>query len=152
MALIRLETKYFGEIECREDDVIAFPGGLPGFETEREFVTIHPNNEGPLVYVQSSRTPGLCFLTLPTRAIAPDYRLSVTSEDLAVLRLPADRQPVIEREVACLAVLSVASTGVTANLLAPLVIRTDLRMGVQAVRIDQEYSCSHPLELGGEAC
>ena len=34
---MRLRTKYFGEIECREEDKLHFPEGLFGFEEEKEF-------------------------------------------------------------------------------------------------------------------
>ena len=32
---MRLKTKYFGEIECAEEDKLSFPDGLFGFEEEK---------------------------------------------------------------------------------------------------------------------
>ena len=34
---MRLKTKYFGEIDCPEEDKLFFPDGLFGFEEEKEF-------------------------------------------------------------------------------------------------------------------
>ena len=34
---MRLKTKYFGELECYEEDALHFPDGLFGFEEETDF-------------------------------------------------------------------------------------------------------------------
>ena len=34
---MRLQTKYFGEIDCPEEEVLRFPEGLFGFEEEKAF-------------------------------------------------------------------------------------------------------------------
>jgi flagellar assembly factor FliW len=137
-------TKYFGSIEYQEADVIQFPSGLPAFEQETEFVLIEPPSSAPMVFLQSLPQSSLCFLALSILAIAPDYSLAVTTEDLQTLHLEADRQPRIGDEVACLALIAVAENGrITANLLAPIVINRLNRRAVQAIRIDTTYSHQH---------
>jgi flagellar assembly factor FliW len=54
-------------------------------------------------------------------------------------------------EVLCLAIVSAQTDGtLTANLLAPVVINLNTRVGVQAVRQDARYSHQHKLILEGE--
>jgi flagellar assembly factor FliW len=141
-----LLTKYFGYVEYREDDVLQFQAGLPGFETQSQFLAIEPPADAPLTYLQSVRLPGLCFLALPIRTVDPVYQLAITLEDLESLELQTNRQPRIGDEVSCFAVIVVADNGqISANLLAPVVINIANRRGVQAIRIDTLYSHQHPL-------
>jgi flagellar assembly factor FliW len=126
-------TKYFGSVEYGEHGVLLFPSGLPAFEDETEFLLMEPPANAPLVFLQSLKQPGLCFLD-----IAP--------EDLPVLGFDSAEALRVSEPLTCLAVLTVAENGdITANLLAPVVIHRKRQRGVQAVRIDSAYSHNHPL-------
>jgi flagellar assembly factor FliW len=141
-----LTTKYFGSIEYREDEVVQFPSGLPGFEEESQFLAIEPPATAPLTFLQSLRHSSLCFLALPMEGIDPDYQLAIAREDLESLGLETERQHRIGEDIRCLAVILVAENGpVTANLLAPIMINPASRRGVQAIRVDAIYSHQHPL-------
>ncbi len=150
-----LSTKYFGNLPCEASNFYQFPAGIPGFEEEREFVLLNIPGKEPLVFLQSAHTQGLCFLALPIRVIDPDYRLSVSFEDLRLLELETTRQPSVGSEVLVLALLSIESgQDATANLLAPIVIHLEKQSAVQAVRCDSAYShCqSLPQLARSEAC
>jgi flagellar assembly factor FliW len=145
-----LLTKYFGSIQYREEDVVEFPSGLPGFEEESQFLVMEPPASAPLAFLQSVRLPGVCFLALPIQGIDSDYKLEITREDLESLGLPTTRQPRIGDEIGCFAVIVVAENGpVTANLLAPVIVNLENRRGVQAIRIDSIYSHQHLLTEAG---
>ena len=134
-------TRYFGTITYRDESVIRFPQGLPGFAEETRFLLIdQPVNE-PLLFLQSLSRPDLCFLALQVLSVCPGYRLSVPPEDLTVLGLPEDRQPEIGAEVLCLAIVSLAEDRPpAANLLAPVLIHWKTRTAVQAIQADSGYS------------
>ncbi|HTM48666.1 MAG TPA: flagellar assembly protein FliW [Bryobacteraceae bacterium] len=139
-------TKYFGSVEYGEHDVLLFPSGLPAFEDETEFLLMEPPANAPLVFLQSLKQPGLCFLTLPIQTVDPDYHLDIAPEDLPVLGFDSAEALRVSEPLTCLAVLTVAENGdITANLLAPVVIHRKRQRGVQAVRIDSAYSHNHPL-------
>ena len=100
----------------------------------------------PVVFLQSLKTPALCFLTVPTSAIDPHYEMGITPEDLALLAMDETGQPSPGANVLCLSILSAAANGrFTANLLAPVVVNLETRIGLQAVRTDVRYSHLHPL-------
>jgi flagellar assembly factor FliW len=99
----------------------------------------------PLVFLQSARNPQLCFIAFPVLVIDPDYALSVSFEDLEQLGLDPTSQPAIGPELLVLALVSLQGPAPTANLMAPVVINVEKRVGVQAVRRDFVYSHQHPV-------
>jgi flagellar assembly factor FliW len=144
--MLECHTKYFEIVEYTEDSVIRLPNGLPGFEHEREFVLIDQPLNRPLVFVQSLRTPDLCFVALPVLSVDAAYRLSISAEDLELMGLHPSRQPAIGEDVACLAIIAFGQDRqMTANLLSPLVINLSTRVGVQAIQTGCNYSHRHPL-------
>ena len=140
-----LQSNNFGQVPYQPESVLEFPAGLPGFDDRRRFVAIHMRENEPLVFLQSLEDPGLCFITLPVRAIAPGYRLSVSEEDMGLLGLPAGRQPQFGEDLLGLAVVAVKESGPTANLLAPIVVNLANRRAVQAIAPGSDHSWEHPL-------
>jgi len=145
------DTKNFAAVSYGTDSVIDFPAGLPGFEQRRRFVALQFPDTAPLVFLQSLEDPGLCFVTLPVRAVDPDYRLQVSAEDRELVGLPAVRPLRIGEDVIALAVTSIRESGPTANLLAPVVVNLKNRRAVQAIAANAGYSHQHEL-LPQEAC
>jgi flagellar assembly factor FliW len=139
-------TKYFGSIEYQESDVVQFSSGLPAFEEETQFLLIEPAASAPIVFLQSLRQSGLCFLTLPILAVDPQYDLAITVEDLQSLGIEPGQPLRIDAGLTCLAVIAVTENGaVNANLLAPILINRRDRRGVQAIRVDSIYSHEYPV-------
>jgi flagellar assembly factor FliW len=137
-----VETDNFGRVEYEAGAEMVFPRGLPGFENARAFVALHRPETDPLIFLQSLEERSLCFVTVPIRVVAPEYRLEMEREDVAVAGLASPR-PRIGEDVMCLAVLSLREEGPTANLLAPVVVNLASRVCVQAVVAG--YSHQHPL-------
>jgi flagellar assembly factor FliW len=145
------ETKYFGNVEFENASVVVFPVGLPGFEECRRFLALHFRESAPLVYLQSLERDELCFVTLPVQSIEPEYQLRVCDEDLRSMGLETGKQPAIGLEVLGLAVVSIRESGVTANLLAPVIVNLENRLAVQAVAPESSYSHQHALLVGEAA-
>ena len=137
-------TKYFGTLEYPETDVMRFPSGLPAFEQETEFLTIEPAAQAPMLFLQSLRDSGICFLALPILSIDPEYQLQLTNEDIDSLNLEPGPQPGNGEGIICLALIAIGEDGsISANLLAPIVIHAGNQRGVQAIRSDSLYSHQH---------
>ena len=142
---MKVETKYFGAVECPQSLVIKFPLGLPGFECLTDFLCLEQPALRPLVYLQSVAEPQVCFLTLPARVIEPSYQLAIENHDAQILELGAEA-PQIGSNIACIAILCTGPDRVpSANLAAPVVINIARRIGLQIVQIRSEYDCAHPL-------
>jgi flagellar assembly factor FliW len=153
--MLSTETRHFGVIQYREDSVLDFPEGLPGFEDQRRFVLLERPDTRPLVFMQSLAAAGLCFIAVPVRVAKSDYELHMPPEELASLDIHTGRQPEIGKEVLCLALISLQEDRPpTVNLLSPLVINIRTRRGIQTIQADSDYSHQHPLspQEGVDAC
>lgn len=142
-----LLTRDFGEMEFAPDAFLSFPAGIPGFELEKRFVLIEPPLLAPALVLQSATTPDLSFLVIPVSVVDTEYRIGITLEDLRILGLDETRQP-SAGEVRVLGIVSATDGGhLTTNLLAPVVICIQTRIGAQAVRNDAVYSHGHPIHI-----
>jgi flagellar assembly factor FliW len=142
----QISSQRFGPLELDSNAVLEFPAGLPGFEGQTRFLLVEDRATAPIVFLQSCSASELCFLAAPLAAIDDAYQLAITPEDLHRLGLDENRQPRMNEELLCLAILSAPEDGpLTANLLAPAVINLVNRKAVQAVRADSRYSHRHPL-------
>jgi len=140
-------------VDYDEQSVMLFPDGIPAFEQEQRFLALRQPINEPLVFLQSLANPNLCFATLPALSACPGYQLSMTPEDLEALGLEAGRQPVIGRDVLCLAILSLEENAPpTVNLLAPIVVNLHTLCGRQAIQTDSPYSHREVLPLREAAC
>jgi len=144
--MMRCESENFGVVEYDSSAVIAFPQGLPGFESERLFIPVEREGSSPLLFLQSVITPKLCFITIPVESVDPGYELKMSDEDLNVIGVDSGQTASLR----CLAVVCTSQDQPTANLLGPLVINSENRQAVQAVRDDAKYSVRHPLFPQGE--
>ena len=147
----QLTTAYFEEMEYSTEAVFQFPAGLPGFEDQTEFLFIEQPHTRPLVFIQSLGNPSLCFLALPVLTVDREYRLSLSSEELGALALPAGHTPKIGADIGCFVLITVAENAdPTVNLMSPIVVNLAARRGVQAIPATSEYSLRHPLPFGKE--
>ena len=143
-------SRTFGAVDYVSGEEFIFAQGLPGFPREAAFLPIEIPEQLPLVYLQSLRTPDLCFVALPARCLVTDYVLSPNSEDLESIGLSVESQP--GPEMLCLALVCFAEDGtVTANLRAPLVINIKNRHGIQIVQQEGRYPIRYPVQAETEA-
>lgn len=146
--MTRIQTKCFGEMSYSEDAVFEFPNGLPGFEDERLFVFLSQPATHPLMFMQSLAQSSLCFILLPILAADPNYQLTLSPEDLEALHLAPDRQPHIGTELLCAGMVCTGGENrpyPTVNLLSPIVLNLQKRIGIQAIQTLSGYSHRHPL-------
>ena len=148
-----IETKYFGTVEYGDESCFEFPFGLPAFEDERQFLPLEMPGYHPLLFLQSTKTPALCFVALPVLVSEPGYELAMSREDRDALGFDIARQPEIGPEALVLTLLSIRENApATANLMAPVVINVATRRSMQAIREDRSYSHQHVLRMEECAC
>lgn len=141
-----LSTQTFGTVNFEENKVFRFPHGLPGFETENQFLVIENPVYSPIVFLQSMSREDLFFITLPVESIETGYDLQLSEEDRTVLGLAHSVTPDTTRDLICLVLICLPDHGPpTANLLGPLVLNRTTRCGVQAIRDDARYFVAHQL-------
>jgi flagellar assembly factor FliW len=139
------QTRYHGTISFAPHQVLHISNGLFGFPDEKEFLLLELPSMRPLAFVQSIRTPELCFIALPAQVVEPEYQLHLQPADIEAFGYSEDHPPTMGHDLLCLALITMREhEQATANLLAPLIIDISRHEGMQ-VLVDSEYSHQHPI-------
>ena len=135
--MLKLQSKYFGEIEYEAKDVIRFPAGIIGFEEEQAFLLLpFEGSGGGMLCLQSVATPALAFVVLDPFTLLPDYAPELE---------PADLRQFGVAEAGDLGFYAVKNpvSASTVNLKCPLVIHPETREARQVIM--EHYEMRHPL-------
>lgn len=136
---MKIKSPEFGTVEVADDRIIEFPAGLPGFEQCQRFALVHEEGrEAEVFLLQAVDDPEVAFsVTAPAR-LGVNLEFVLSDEDMALLQL--DDAGKID-EVAVVIIIrsqkseeaGPAGAGLSANFMAPLVINTRARLGMQKV-------------------
>jgi len=149
---LRTQTKYFGEITYEEENVLHFPRGLFGFESEDRFLLLPFEGDGGLYSLQSLKTPRLAFVAVEPAALLPEYEPVLQPEDWKLLGAPAGEKLYF---YALCAVKDPVSKS-TVNLRCPVAIYEKGQRAAQVILEDGRYGMRHFLSdltrQEGEVC
>lgn len=138
--ILKLQSKYFGEIEYEPRDVIRFAAGLFGFEEEREFLLMpFDGSGGSMLCLQSVKTPALAFVVLDPFSLDPEY--APVLEEVELKQLGVKEAGELGFYVLCAVKNPVSDS--TVNLKCPLVIHPETRQARQVIM--ERYEMRHPL-------
>ena len=145
---MKLQSKYFGEIEYEAGDVITFPVGPFSFEDEHEFLLLpFEGGAGSLLCFQSVKTPALAFVAMDPFALMPDYSPVLQPAELTELGVSNSQE--LGFYVLCVVKNPVADS--TVNLKCPVAIHPETRVARQVILETGDYEMRHPLaEFGKE--
>jgi len=141
---MRINTRYFGQIDLEDSKVINFDGGLFGFEEYKKFALIFNNEakERPSIsWLQSVDEQALALPVMIPTIVKPDYNPVVEDEALETL---GDWN---EENISVLVTVTVPEnlTDMTTNLKAPIIINTDTMKGVQTVVENPDYEIRYKI-------
>ncbi len=142
---VKIKTKYHGEKELQEADVLRFANGLPGFEDEKQFVLLAFPGNTVFYALQSITTPELSFVVTDPFSFFLDYHIKIDDASLEALAIKK------EEDVTLLAILTVQEPFeyTTANLQAPIVINKQNQTGRQVILTGTAYETRHALFPSG---
>lgn len=136
---MQVHTTRFGTVEIAEDRVITFPKGLLGFQDQRRFCLLQPNDDACFFWLQCLDDPSLAFVVTDPVQFFPDYSVPVRAEQMEELKLKN-----IEDSQVLVIVNKVGST-LTGNLQGPLVVNVNHRVGEQFVLAEKKWTTRHEL-------
>ena len=143
---MKLQAKYFGEIDYLEEDILTGPAGLFGFEEEHPFLLLpFEGSAGSLLCFQSVNTPALAFVAMDPFSLLPGYTPVLQPNELKELGV-ADSQ---ELGFYVLCVVKKPVSGSTVNLKCPVAINPDTRVARQVILEADDYEMRHPLAQFG---
>ena len=144
---MRLQTKYFGEIECEEEDELHFPEGLFGFEEEKAFYLLpFEGSEGALLCFQSAVTPSLAFVAMDPFSLDPGYAPVLSRGELEALEVGQSE----ELGFYALCVVRDPVGDSTVNLRCPVAINGRTRRAMQVILGEGDYHMHHLLSGFGQ--
>lgn len=136
-----VKTSRFGDKEVPDESLITFPEGVIGFKDATRFVMFECSDDGIFKWLQSCDRPELAFVICEATMILPSYKIVIGEKERQILQLAT-----AEDAVVCLIlVIPKDPVQATANLLGPLVMNTETRLGMQVVVVNPVYSTRYRL-------
>jgi flagellar assembly factor FliW len=132
-----------GALEPRPEDIVAFPDGVPGFESCRRFVLIASDDTAPLSRLQAIDAPRPAFLTIDPALALKRYRKILSPAD----RVRLDVNDGDTLLWLAIVTLSPDDTASVVNLRAPIVINPRTMIGFQVMPHHSLYPVRHPLSV-----
>lgn len=139
---MKLSTKYFGEIDCEERDIISFPKGLFAFEDENRYLLLpFAGSGGSLLCLQSAKTQGLAFIVMNPFALSGEYEPVIQPEEIELLGGSDSKD--FSYYVLCVVKDPVSES--TVNMKCPVVINEDTNTAIQVILDGGVYHMRHLL-------
>lgn len=141
---MQVKTTRFGVIDFAESDIITFHNGLPGFVDNHQFIIIPYAEDSPFVLLQSATDDYLAFIMTDPFLFFNDYQFEIDTENMNELGVDE------EKDIVVYTMVSVPPGNVkkmTTNLVAPLVINSNTKIGKQIVLEKSKYVTQHRLFL-----
>jgi len=140
--MLKLQTKYFGEVEYEEKDLVRFPAGIIGFEEEQAFLLLpFEGGGGGMLCLQSVRTPALAFVVLDPFTLKPDYAPELEPAELR--QFGVAEVGVLGFYVLCAVKNPVSAS--TVNLKCPIAINPQTLTAYHVILETDLYHMRHPL-------
>ena len=146
---MKVDTRYFGEVEIEDEKLLHFEQGLPGFEEYTDYIILHDIDEGGepfFSWLQCATEKALAFPIVNPFKVKDDYDPIVEDE----LMEPIGECKPEELLVFLLATVPKDPRKTTVNMKAPLIINTVNRRGIQIIAENEDYEIRHRLIGDGE--
>lgn len=140
---MQISTKFLGDVEIQESEVITFEGGLPGLPDYEKYALLSLDADLPLALLQSTDESQVGFIVAFPFAFKQDYAFDLTEEDKESLQIEQ------EEEVLTYSIVTLKEifTDSTLNLLAPVVINTKKKLGKQIILSNSDkYPLRYPIQ------
>ncbi len=138
---MKLSTKYHGVREFKEEDIISFKKGLPGFEGLKKFILFSVEENQLFSILQSVEDEEIGLVVISPFEVAKDYEFKLSDEKIKELNIEAPEDVLALNTVT----LSSKVEEITTNLKAPIIINIKQRQGEQIILDNDSYKIKHPL-------
>ncbi|SHM96710.1 flagellar assembly protein FliW [Gracilibacillus kekensis] len=133
---MQIKTKYFGEMNIEQEQMIYFPHGLPGFQDEKEFVVLNFEENGLFNVLQSTRAMDPAFIVIDPFLFVKNFEIDINQATIDQLEINKKEEVIVLSIVTVKEPLKLS----TANLNAPLVINQSKKIGKQYIISGSIYS------------
>lgn len=136
---MEIQTSRFGQIDVDDERIMTFPNGLLGFPSYNRFALIQTGQENYFFWLQSVDEPNLAFVITDPAIFFKEYQVPVREETAQELQLtdPAYLQTFV--------ICNKVGEWLTGNLLGPIVVNAQNRLGQQVVLTEKKWTTRQPL-------
>ncbi len=141
--LLEIDSKPYGKIKVSEDQKVYFPEGILGFETFKDYYLLD-KNEGPFYWLQSVTTIDVAFVIINPQYFKANYVLELDHGDFKDIGLLTEED--IDKNLFQFAIVTIPPdnpNNMTANLLGPIIINKESKLGKQALSLNSNYNVRH---------
>lgn len=126
-------TKFFGNIDIDEKDVIYFPSGIPGFDELTKFVILDFEDNKSFRCLQSVEDMNVCLLIITPWEQFNEYSIELSDDEIHELNLSSEKEAMVYN------IITVREDKITVNLAAPIVINVIKGVGKQIILSNTNY-------------
>lgn len=134
-------TSRFGKISFSSKEVYYFSKGIYGFPQEKKYVFLKLKEFDPFLWLQSMEKPDLAILLIDPFIFLRDYKPEIPKKELEFIKV----QDLKKAKIYVTVTLSGKLRQSTLNLLSPLMINTEKRLGKQVVLKSGDYQIQHSI-------
>jgi len=141
---LKIETTRFGTITIEKDEIIQMPYGMPGFQSQTQFVILEHKKDSPFLWYQSSEDPSLAFVITDPYLFKPDYAVNMGK----IIKDLSWEKEMENNQLKLYVIVNIpngAPDKTTANLIGPVLMNQVTREAVQIILPDSPYSHKFPL-------
>ncbi|MDM7321548.1 MAG: flagellar assembly protein FliW [Fervidobacterium pennivorans] len=130
----------FGELEIKDNEVITFPNGIPGFEELRKFAILNIPETRPIQWLVSLEDENVSFPLIDPWLVLETYEVDLSKQDLDILQVE-DPSDIVVWSIVTIPVGKPELA--TVNLKAPVVVNIKKGIGIQVIL--EKYELKHPI-------
>ncbi|KZZ84998.1 flagellar assembly protein FliW [Bacillus sp. SJS] len=136
-----LKTKYHGEVEVDDSQILKFAAGIPGFASEKEFIILPLEEGSPFLILQSATTAELAFVVTNPFLFFKDYEFDLDENTVEALKIDDVNQ------VQIMVILTVQDPfeKSTANLQGPIIVNEQTKQAKQVILNHPSYKTKHSI-------
>jgi flagellar assembly factor FliW len=138
--MLKVESSGMGTVEIEEDQILFFHRGLPGFHDYNRFVLLSVVDM-PFSYLQSLDNESLAFVVADPFSFYPSYEFDLSDSDLEELQVKTSE----DLQVYGIITLTDNVDMATMNLVAPVVLNVEKKLGKQIILAASTYTTKHKL-------
>ncbi|MES1046899.1 flagellar assembly protein FliW [Heyndrickxia oleronia] len=138
---MKIQTRYHGEIEIEEKDILQFEKGIPGFPDEKRFILLGLPEQDLFSIMQSVDTPELAFVLTSPFNFIDNYEFNLDENTIEQLLIEN------QEDISVFSIVTIQDPfeKTTANLQAPIILNVKNNQAKQVILNDTEYKIKHPL-------
>ena len=137
---MKINTKYFGDVEFEESDVINFPTGIFGFEQFSKYILIRFDDDNHTMFcLQGIEEGAPVFIVFNPFEIVDDYAPELTENDKADIECTNEDSA----EYYVIANVTQPMENTVVNLKSPIVINSENKLAKQIIM--DKYDLRHPM-------